>query len=202
MDSESIAKDETRANAFKLFPPGGVVACLYTGDELPQATTTNGTTIFMEEVELWPDPVDGVELLNDLAATFKRHVALPDFAEALLALWVGFTWGINAAFTAPILAVTSPQKRCGKTTLSALLTQFVHKPLSASNITSAALFRSIEKWGPTLLVDEADTFLKDKEELRGVINAGHTRSTPTSSELLAMTMSRRNLTYGARRPLR
>jgi putative DNA primase/helicase len=59
----------------------------------------------------------------------------------------------------------------------ALLTQLVHKALSASNITAAALFRSIEKWMPTLLIDEADTFLKEKEELRGVINAGHTRST-------------------------
>jgi putative DNA primase/helicase len=143
----------------------------------PQATTTNGTAIFMEEVELWPEPVDGVELLNDLTATFKRHVALPDFADVLMALWVVFTYAIDAAFTAPILAITSPQKRCGKTTLLALLTQLVHKALSASNITAAALFRSIEKWMPTLLVDEADTFLKDKEELRGVINAGHTRST-------------------------
>ena len=143
----------------------------------PQATTTNGTAIFMEEVELWPEPVDGAELLNELAATFKRHVALPDFADALLALWVVFTYAMDAAFTAPILAITSPQKRCGKTTLLALLSQFVHKPLSASNITAAAFFRSIEKWMPTLLVDEADTFLKDKEELRGVINAGHTRST-------------------------
>jgi len=31
MDSESIAKDETTANAFKLFPPGGVVASLFLG---------------------------------------------------------------------------------------------------------------------------------------------------------------------------
>lgn len=147
----------------------------------PQATSTNGTAIFMEDVEPWPEPVDGVELLNELADTFKRYVTLPDFAEVLLALWVVFTYAIDAAidaaFTAPILAITSPQKRCGKTTLLALLTQFVSKPLSASNITAAALFRSIEKWMPTLLVDEADTFLKDKEELRGVINAGHTRST-------------------------
>jgi putative DNA primase/helicase len=29
-----------------------------------------------------------------------------------------------------------------------------------------------------LLVDEADTFLRDREELRGVLNAGHDRETP------------------------
>lgn len=139
--------------------------------------TANGTSIAIEDVEPWPEPVDGVELLNDLAATFKRYVALPDHGAEVLALWTVFTHTIDAMFTAPILAITSPQKRCGKTTVLTILAQVVRKPLSASNITAAALFRSIEKWGPTLLVDEADTFLKDKEELRGVINAGHTRST-------------------------
>jgi hypothetical protein len=28
---------------------------------------------------------------------------------------------------------------------------------------------------PTLLIDEADTFLKDNDELRGVLNTGHRR---------------------------
>lgn len=47
----------------------------------------------------------------------------------------------------------------------------------ASNITSAAMFRSIDAWQPTLLVDEADTFVtKEKEELRGIINSGHSKS--------------------------
>ena len=39
------------------------------------------------------------------------------------------------------------------------------------------MFRSVEKFHPTLLLDEAETFLKDCEELRGIINAGHTRKT-------------------------
>jgi hypothetical protein len=38
------------------------------------------------------------------------------------------------------------------------------------------MFRTIEKYSPTLLIDEADTFLKDNEEMRGVINSGHTRA--------------------------
>src|SRR5262249_28751180 len=47
------------------------------------------------------------------------------------------------------------------------------------NITAAALFRVIEAMTPTLLVDEADAFLREKEELRGIINSGHTRATAT-----------------------
>ncbi|MGH9353223.1 MAG: DUF3631 domain-containing protein, partial [Terriglobia bacterium] len=32
-----------------------------------------------------------------------------------------------------------------------------------------------EKYSPTLLIDEADTFLRDSDELRGVLNSGHRR---------------------------
>jgi putative DNA primase/helicase len=45
-----------------------------------------------------------------------------------------------------------------------------------SNVTPATVFRVIERWHPTLLIDETDTFLSDKSELRGVFNSGHTKS--------------------------
>jgi hypothetical protein len=37
------------------------------------------------------------------------------------------------------------------------------------------MFRAVEQWRPTLLIDEADSFLKDKEDLRGIINDGYQR---------------------------
>ena len=49
-------------------------------------------------------------------------------------------------------------------------------PLSTSNTTAAAIFRTIEAARPTLLIDEADTFLTNNEEIRGVLNSGHRRS--------------------------
>jgi hypothetical protein len=53
----------------------------------------------------------------------------------------------------------------------------VHEPLSASNISDAALFRAIESLNPTLLLDEADAIFKarDREDLRGMLNAGYRR---------------------------
>ena len=74
-----------------------------------------------------------------------------------------------------ILAITSPTPECGKTTLLSLLNATVPRPLPTDNITLAAVFGSIEAWRPTLLVDEADTFLNGKNELRGVLNGGHHR---------------------------
>ena len=41
------------------------------------------------------------------------------------------------------------------------------------NITAAALFRTVEKARPTLILDEADTFISESEELRGILNSGH-----------------------------
>ena len=53
----------------------------------------------------------------------------------------------------------------------------VHRPVVAANISSPALFRVIEEMRPTLLIDEADTFLQGNDELRGILNSGNSRKT-------------------------
>ncbi len=138
--------------------------------------TGQGTRLALEDPEPWPEPVDGSDLLADLVATFLRFLGLPEWAPVALALWVLHAHAHDAAEVSPLLALTSPEKRCGKTTALHLLGSLVPRPLPASNVTAAALFRAVERWRPTLLVDEADTFLKDREELRGVLNSGHARA--------------------------
>jgi hypothetical protein len=39
-------------------------------------------------------------------------------------------------------------------------------------VSAPVLFRMIERWHPTLIVDEADEAFKNTPELRAVINAG------------------------------
>src|SRR3989454_5016387 len=125
----------------------------------------------------WPEPVDGVALLNDLAQTYRRFVSLPDGGAEALALWIVFTYALDAFDVAPILALCSPLKRCGKTTTEDLTAALAQRPLTAANITVAALYRTVEQFAPTLIVDEADTFLLENLALRGIINSGHTRAT-------------------------
>lgn len=43
------------------------------------------------------------------------------------------------------------------------------------NSSSAVVYRMIEAWHPTLIVDEADIIFKDNPELRSIVNAGWTR---------------------------
>ena len=56
-----------------------------------------------------------------------------------------------------------------------LLKELAPNPLPASNITASAVFRTIDASHPTLIVDEADTFLAKNSELRGILNSGHNR---------------------------
>ena len=135
-----------------------------------------GRKLLLSEPEPWPDPVDGANMLDECCAALRKYLTLPDGAAEALSLWAVFTHVIDAFQIAPRLALTSPEKRCGKTTTLSILSRLVHRPLPASSITAPAMFRTIESAQPTLLVDEADTFLHDNPELKGILNSGHYRT--------------------------
>jgi len=136
-----------------------------------------GRELKLPEPQPWPTPVCGATLLDELSATIATYMVMAVEAVHTVALWVLFSYLLDAFETNPRLAITSPQKRCGKTTLLALLYQLTCRPLAAANLTPAVAFRVIEAVRPSLLIDETDTFLKNNDELRGVLNSGHTRAT-------------------------
>jgi hypothetical protein len=119
--------------------------------------------------------VDGAELLDALAKAIRRYVVLDQREADAVALWALATHAFDAFFILPRLFITAPEKGCGKSTLLDVLSRLVPRPLGASSITAAALFRTIEAARPTLLLDEADTYARDNEDLRGVLDAGHRR---------------------------
>jgi len=142
-----------------------------------KADARGGSALEIVDPELWPSPVDGAALLTELAERVRRHVVMSGAAADAAALWIVHSHAHDSASISPILAITSPAPECGKTTTVGLLGALVPRPLPASNITYAALFRAVEKWSPTLLIDEADTFLKGSDDLRGILNSGHNRAT-------------------------
>src|SRR5262249_17469850 len=142
-----------------------------------QQTAQSGTGLVLPtDPEPWPSEVDGGELLVEIEKLIGRFVILQDDALHAVALWILHSWTLNAFDISALLAITSAMKRCGKTSLLEIIGMVVPRSLSASNITSSSLFRAIEKFKPVLLIDEADTFLSGNDELRGVLNAGHRRS--------------------------
>ncbi|WP_069262688.1 DUF3631 domain-containing protein [Paraburkholderia nodosa] len=129
-----------------------------------------------EEIEMWPEPVDGAALLDDIADTLARFVICDGEIMAAVALWCAASWLAESVGVCPILLINAPDKSCGKTLLLSLVGRLVPRPAQAASISPSVLFRMIEKYRPTLLVDEAETVLtKDAEDLRGLFNAGHTR---------------------------
>jgi hypothetical protein len=131
----------------------------------------------LPEIELWPDPIKGELLLNGLLAIINRFVVLPKWAGETLALWTLHTYAFHLRDVSTYLGIESREKRCGKTTLLTVLSELVNRPVVSSNISSPAFFRVIEETLPTLLIDEADTFLQANDELRGILNSGYTRKT-------------------------
>ncbi|WP_054910478.1 DUF3631 domain-containing protein [Pseudomonas sp. NBRC 111135] len=127
------------------------------------------------EVEPWSDPVDGADLLDDITHALARHVIADKETLRAAALWATFTWFVDVVQVAPIANITAPEKRCGKSILLTALGKLANRPLQVSNIAPAALFRSIELWSPTLLIDEVDAFLAAHDDARGILNAGFTR---------------------------
>lgn len=146
------------------------------GDSHEAASTDKTPAPFMTDPEPWSDPVDGAALLTEIAQTFRRFVALPNGAADALALWTVYSHAHNCFAVSPRLLISSPEMRCGKTVTLTVLGALVPRPLPSSNISPAALYRTVEKFGPTLLIDEADTFLRRNDEMAGILNSGHTRA--------------------------
>jgi hypothetical protein len=81
------------------------------------------------------------------------------------------------------LAIQSPEKRSGKTLLMDCLERVVREPLATGGASLAAIFRAVNEWPPTLMLDQADSVFNRKgndstEDLRGLLNSGYRRGRP------------------------
>jgi putative DNA primase/helicase len=168
---DRVRKDEAAALGIQLKTLDAEVEKLRgkTGGDL------QGSPVDLPDVEPWPDPVDGAEVLNAIANCFSRYVAVPPGAADAIALWAAKTHCFDCFAISPRLNFTSPEKGCGKTVARDVVALLVPRPLPAENVTPAVLFRLIEKHRPVVLADECDAWLRDNEELRGMLNSGHRR---------------------------
>ncbi len=140
-----------------------------------RAERSSKKSSIIQENELWRESVMAASILEQMVEICRKHIILPPQLLHTIALWILFTHVHDAFKTSPILGLVSPDRRCGKTATLTMLRFLVRRPLAASNITPAALFRAVDQWQPTLLIDEADTFLQGNDEIRGIINSGHQR---------------------------
>ena len=136
-----------------------------------------GRPVEWDDPEPWPETVSGAVLLDELKAKVEHYASLPEGGAEAVALWALYTWVFRAFAVSPYLMVTAPEREAGKTRVTELLSWMVRRAKPASDASAAALYRIIERDGPTILFDEAQHFLKRRPEdpVRGILLAGFTR---------------------------
>jgi putative DNA primase/helicase len=130
-----------------------------------------------EALAPWGEPVEGAALLSEMAATCRRFLVLPEGGAEALALWSLHAWALDAFRISPLLAVTSAEKGSGKSHTMDVLATMVPRPMRDSNPSDAVLFRVIQKYRPTLMLDEVDNIdWRKRPELLGMVNNGYRRA--------------------------
>ena len=138
-----------------------------------------------EPPPLAPDAPRTLAATLDAAHAYvTRYVVCPSPHEPVaVVLWIAHAWAVDAAETSPYLAVTSAEKRSGKTRLLDVLEQLAPRPWRAVTPSEAVVFRKLAQDHPTLLLDEVDAIFGTKrqadsnEGLRAILNAGNRRGT-------------------------
>jgi len=141
-------------------------------DQVSAPSRKQGRDVAFAEVEPWVEPVDGADLLDWIAEVFTRYIVLPSGGAEALALWTVHAHAHDLSEVSPILILKSPIMQCGKTNTMLLLGELVPRPLQGSSISASSVFRLIEKYRVTCLLDEADRFIHN-EDLIGLLNNGH-----------------------------
>ena len=146
-------------------------------DNKRDSTVEARAALGLEDVPPADDPQDIKALLEDLSTHISRFVVLDARLVPFLAVWLLWTYLVDYVDMAPILAITSGSKRCGKTILLTVLSELAYRASLSGNASAAAIFRFVELCKPCLFVDEYDTWVHNEtnQELVGIINTGHSR---------------------------
>lgn len=141
---------------------------IYAPDMLDQALSANNPVPMLT-------PVCAVKLFSDLCALLRRYIVMSERDAVAMTLWIIHTYCFRLFARSPLLLINAPERACGKSVALGLVAKLVLRPLECTNITVAGMFRVVQNREPTILIDEADTFLEGKSELAGVLNRGYER---------------------------
>jgi len=137
------------------------------------------------EIDRWPSEdlnaflnnsyeVDPLLAFKHAVELIETHIDFPATEVAtVVALWTMSTYLYRLFNAFPYLALTGP-KGSGKTKVLEVLECLSFNPLFTANITTAALFRSIEAASPTVLIDEAEILAGgESTDLRFILQSGY-----------------------------
>src|SRR5215207_5611240 len=88
-------------------------------------------------------PNDGALVLADVVAFLRRFVVMTPAQATAAALWVVHGYALDACEASPLLAITSAEKRSGKTRLLDVLELLVANPWRVVMPSEAVVFRKL-----------------------------------------------------------
>jgi putative DNA primase/helicase len=130
------------------------------------------------ETELWPEPVNLSELLTELQMQIARYIVIHEESAAVATvLWVCFAWSHEAVTYSPILVVQGADANTAKSLLCHVLVLLTPRAHMIAEPTGPSLYRFVDRWHPTLIVDDADKLLPRRPDLTSIVNASWIRGT-------------------------
>lgn len=125
-----------------------------------------------KDAEPYPQAVNPAELFNSISQGLRCFLVISEEQADAMTLWASHTYMVDLFDVSPLLLFNAPERACAKTLAQTLIGKLCYRPLPAANASLSALFRSVE-WKPTILLDEADTFLGNHPEVQGLVNSGY-----------------------------
>lgn len=123
----------------------------------------------------WPRSVHPGFLLAAICAYLARYTVLPFSAIYAMTLWILATHLTPIFNVAPVLALLSLTRRCGKSVTLLAMTALINRPKVTSETTSAAVYEMCDE-GYVPVMDEGDQYFKKQANpLNAIVNSGYTR---------------------------
>jgi hypothetical protein len=123
---------------------------------------------------LWPEPVDGAALVEQIITRIKRYCVVSDEVALVCAHWVLLTCvSGEIAINAPILTLISPTKAAGKSTLASLLSWIsrMQNPAKPDYFVSprVGIYHEMSKGG-TIFIEEGQR-VYERDSLQEIFDA-------------------------------
>jgi hypothetical protein len=123
--------------------------------------------------------------LYDVILEFLKNsiYLLDDMQYVIFTLWLMASWISESFNTCAYLLYIAP-KDSGKTRGLDIISELGYRVIPSISFSSASMFRSLDMWHGTLLIDEAEYQINPKTEkgsdLYGILNGGYKRGFPAN----------------------
>ncbi len=194
-----------RGEAKVIVTPGGVLAGGLTFEEVEEDGSTKYAVKYPNAKEIrlepflkvgehvmyqplspcpWtlPPPAKPYGSTGDLWKAVKEyvydHIDFPyDSQYDVYTAWVIADWTLERWDSVSYLWFTGP-RNSGKTRALDVLAQLAYRPLLSPSVSASSIYRALDAFHPTFLLDEFEMYAKMKEtkaEVIGILNAGYRR---------------------------